>query len=657
MSRTSSRRATRLVLMLLAVLTGCNSGPTGVETRRFPCTEDSECATGFVCRAAECLPEEEPGGRPDSGTPDGGAPDGGTDGGPDSGTPDGGDTLVPTVLAFANSQPPLVAGQCSKAVEVETRTEKGAAAPVTAATIITLSANPNTGIAFYRDSNCQTPTALVTVEAGSSRAAFYVKGTVAREVHLGLVAQGFSNANQAVTFRAGPPASLSFVTSAQTLPAGGCSARVEIEARDTFTNPASFTSARTVGLKTQNGSGITFFTDPECKTPLSELVLPAGEPRAFFYFKGRTGGQVTLATTVSGLAQITQRETILPMVRMGFCSLAANRISETCSFDSAPPQLDTSKTMLFFQASSDENDPSSASVRCALTSKNAITCSRNDDGSEIEILWQTAEKPSGLRVQHLSTACKDASRVTTIPLKPVSNLQNTFLLVSSEQGGTTLGDDDFFTARLTSEAQVELAFSTNCNSGWKASVQVVEAEGATVTRSTTEKMVGNQLVVSGLPPVTLSSSALLFTYRVSNTDAPVLCDRVLRGELTSPTSITFSRGAGSTSCTTASIDAISWERIDFGPLAQAQHTLVTLNPSSEGDDFIINPVDMTRSLIFASGQGMSGQAGGESSYAGDDIPGASLGWFEIYEPSEFAAYRGFAAGTAKWNSTVLQLEP
>ncbi|MDC0715247.1 hypothetical protein POL68_42755 [Stigmatella sp. ncwal1] len=420
-------------------------------------------------------------------------------------------------------------------------------------------------------------------------------------------------------------------------------------------NSASFTSARTVALMDAERLRDHLLYRTGVQDPSHRDGLSRGRAPAFFYFKGRTSGAVTLAATVSGLPQITQRETILPIVRTGYCSLSTNDTSETCSF--SPAQFDMTKTMLFFQARSNDNDPSSAGVRCALTARDAITCSRNTSGSFVEVMWQTAEKASGLRVQHLSTSCKDSSRVTTVLLKPVSNLQNTFLLVSSEQGGTTLGDDDFFTAKLTSVTQAELEFSGNCSSGWKASVQAVEAEGASVTRGVTEKMAGTQLVVSGLPPVTLSSTALLFTHRVSNTDAPVLCDRVLRGELTSPTSITFSRGAGSSSCTVASIDAVSWERIDFGPLAQAQHTLVTLNPTTGEDDFDINEVDQTRSLIFASGQGTSGQGGGESSYSGNDTLGASLGLYEIYDPEEFAVIRSSTAGTAKWTSTVLQLEP
>jgi hypothetical protein len=642
----ATRMALGLLLGLLSVWTGCQSGPTGVEERRFACAEDSECASGFVCREQECRPGEPPDAGPDSGTPDGG---------PDPGTPDGGDPSQPTVLAFANSQPPLVVGQCSDAVVVETRSSTGAVAPVSAATAITLSTNPSTGVASYRDGNCQTPTALVTVEPGSSRATFHVRGTVAQEVQLGAIASGFSNANQALTLRAAAPSSLAFVSASQTLPTGGCSARVDLEARDTYGNASPFPSPRTVTLRTQAGGALVFFSDSKCETVITETVFATGTARASFYFEGRTGGASTLSATLQGLAQATQKASILPIVRTGYCSFSSTSRTAQCD-PISPAQLDPTKTMLFFQSVSDDANPSASSVRCVLTSREALTCTRSDSGSSVDLIWHTVEKAAGLQVQHLTTACRDGAPLASISVRPV-NPDSTFLLVSAEQGGTTLGDDDFFTARLAAADQVELAFSTRCSNAWKASVQVVEAPGSHITRGLTGKMTGTQLTVSGLPAVDLSSTALLFTHRVSNTEAPVLCDRVLRGELTSPTSLTFSRGAGNTACTAASIDAISWERIEFGALARTQHTLVTLSPSTEEADLVIEPVDRTRSLIFASAQSIAGQGGGESSYSGNDLLGASLGWHEIYADTEFNVSRAAPAGTVKWSSTVVEFEP
>jgi hypothetical protein len=380
--------------------------------------------------------------------------------------------------------------------------------------------------------------------------------------------------------------------------------------------------------------------------------------RTTFYFKGKTGGTFAVSASPSGLTPASQNETILPAVRTGTCTLAAGTFSVTCPI--TPKQLDKSKTMLFFQASSDDDSPDTASLRCTLTAEDTITCRRND-GDEpgdpaVTILWQTAELPSGLKVQHLQPSCNNAP-LTAVPIQPVSSLQNTFLLVSSEQDGSTQGDDDYYTASLSQEDHVDIEFSLNCISSWRASHQVVELQGASVTRGLTGSMTGTQLVVSGLQAVDPATTALLFTYRTSGASSQVMCDRVLRGELTSPTSLTFSRGAGATGCAGPIIGAISWERIEFGSRAAAQHFQVTMDAATRTVNVPITAVDVTRTLVFATGQMQSGQAGGETSYASDDVIGTSLGWHALTAPTTLTVGRGSQAGTSRWSSTVLQLEP
>jgi hypothetical protein len=391
-------------------------------------------------------------------------------------------------------------------------------------------------------------------------------------------------------------------------------------------------------------------------------VLPQGSSRGRFYFKGRTGGTFSLSASATGFTTSSQSETILPVVRTGTCTLPSGTSSVTCSI--SPPQLDRTKTLLLFQASSDDNTPDASSVRCSLSALNAITCSRNGGNGAsvpaIRIQWQTAELVSGLTVQHLQATC-GGTPITELPIQPVSSLQEAFLLVSSEKSGVNQGDDDYYAASLFQADEdnfhVDLEFSVDCVASWRASVQVVELEGANVTRGQTASMTGNQLIVSSLQAANLSSTALLFTYRTSGASGPTLCDRVLRGELTSPTSITFSRGAGAAGCTNTTIDSISWQRIEFGTRASTQHALVSMDAGVHTAAVPITAVDTTRTLVFATGQMQSGQGGGETSFADDDVMGASVGWHTLTSPTTLDVTRGFDGGAAQWNSTVLQLVP
>ncbi|WNG18468.1 hypothetical protein [Cystobacter fuscus] len=498
-----------LALALLAVLQGCQSGSTGADTRRYPCTQSDECAAGYTCRAGMCQSDE--------------------------------------------------------------------------------------------------------------------------------------------------PTDIFFVTTTQTLPAGGCSALVELEARDGGGKPLPFAGPTNVTL---SGSGFSFFSDPGCTSPLSAAVFAQGATRASFYFKGKSGGTFPLVAAVSGVPTAQQDQTIRPAVRKGVCEMPADGLSVTCPI--SPAQLDLSKTMLFVSISPPGTNPDASSVRCMLSAREAFTCGRNERGTGIVyIVWHTVELGTGLKVQHLQPTCQ-AQSLLQVPIQRVSP-DNTFLLVTGEQSGKILGEDDYFTAKLSeSYTRVDLQWPVACAVGWKGSLQVVEAEGLRVTRGSGVTMTGTQTeaTVSGLPTVDLSTSVLLFTHRVTNAGTASLCDRVLRGTLTSPTEISFSRGAGSSAgCTTAVINDISWERIDFGPRASVQTVPVTMNRGEYEAYPAISPVDESRSVVFASGQGMNGQAGGESSYAADDLISESLAGFEFDSPNRLRIIRDSFEGRARWTSFVVQFEP
>ncbi|ATB38552.1 hypothetical protein CYFUS_003987 [Cystobacter fuscus] len=515
-----------LVLVLLVILPGCPSGSTGADTRRYACTGDDECVSGFVCRAGMCQRPLEPEG-PDSGTPD-------------SGTPDAGGR---------------------------------------------------------------------------------------------------------------PPVSVAFVSAAQTLATRGCSGKVELEVRDSGANPVVLSSPRSMTL---SGTGLSFFSDEACTTPLSNPVFAAGATRSAFYFEGRTSGTITLSAAVSGLSTVRQEQTIRPVVRTGFCDMPSERRSVTCPI--SPGQIDLSKTILFVQANPGGTSPDAASLRCWLSGRDALTCGRNQAGVYVYIVWKTVELGSGLKVQHLQPTCQGGSTLS-VPIEPVTP-SKTFLLVSSEVSGSTLGDN-FYTAKLTDTNKVELRFSTACNTAWKGSLQVVEADGIQVHRGAgTMSGTQTQVAYTSQPVVNLASSALLFTYRVSNVATANLCDRVLRGEMSSSTGVSFSRGAGTTTgCTTAVIEEIAWERIDFRTLAKVQALTVSIGSGENDTQASISSVDESRTVSFASGQAMNGQGGGESAYSGNDLIGESLGAFEFNSSTQLQIARDSGEKLARWGVYVVQFEP
>jgi hypothetical protein len=639
------------VLALVALLHGCDSGPAGLDSRRFPCEQDEECVSGYVCREGECQPEE-PVDEPDAGRPDSGVPDSGV---PDSGVPDAGPVLRPTQLAFATPPQTVEAGECSSPVEIETRSADGRAAPVAAQTSVALKAR-NNDLTFYSNRSCSGIRISVNVPTGGTRASFYFRGNTVGISPIDVSATGLADASQDEIIRAGPPTAVAFVSPAQTVPAGVCSAAVVLEARNALGTATIFTSPTAAGVTVAPAGGLTLFSDAACTSTITDATFAAGATRASFYFKGKTGGTFTLSPMPTGFTRVNQAATVLPVVRTGTCTLAAGALSVSCPI--TPPQRDVAKTLLLFQATSNSADSHSSNVRCALTNTSTVTCSRAGSVGMASVGWQTAELASGLKVQHLEASCVNVSSIT-VPIQPVASVGSTFLLMSSQADGTTLAADDFSTASLTAADRVEFRFGTACSTAWRGSLQVVEFTGASVTRGVTGPMTGTQLVVPKLPTVDLATTALLFTYRVSTASQPGICDRVLRGELTSPTSLTFSRSDADTGCEDATIEAISWERINLGARGQAQHLDFTLDDTIHSLQLPIpSAVDPTRTLVFASGQALSGQGGGETNYPDDDILGVLIARHTLLSPTLLEVSRDFRGDAdARWFSTVLQLEP
>ncbi|WNG16498.1 hypothetical protein [Cystobacter fuscus] len=638
------KRCSWLALPFLVLLLGCSSASTGADIRRYACAQDDECAAGFACRAGVC----QAGGDPQP--PDPGGPGGGPD---DGGTPPG---TPPTRLAFVSPAQSVGTGQCSAAVVIETQTAEGVASPVESDTTVSLSAQPSTAVSFFRDAACTTSTNSVAVGAGGSRATFYFRGSVAQTVRVGVSASGLASASQdEVLLVPGQAVGVAFVTGAQTLATSGCSSLVEIEARDVDARPTTFPSPRTMTL---SGTGLTFFSNASCTTLLSTPVFAAGRTRSSFYFKGRSSGTNRLSVSVSGLSTVSQDQTILPVVRSGVCTMPATGNSVTCPI--SPAQVDLSKTMLLISLSPSGRSPDSGGVRCMLSARDAFTCGRYAAApSSFDIFWQTVELGTGLRVQHLQPSCQSTFLVS-VPIQTVSP-QKSFLLVSSEQSGTLLGEGNLYTATLAdSGIRVDLEFSGNCSPSWKGSLQVVEFEGIQVVRGDGAMSTGQTGAANLIQPsVSLATTALLFTYRVNNAGASSLCDRVMRGEVSAPSEVEFSRAlVNSENCATAAIESMSWERINFGSLAKVQPVQVAMSvDQTQVTPSFTTAVDRTRAVVFATGQGMNGQAGGEASYSGDDVLGESLAGFSFSSATQLQVRRASALGRARWTAYVVEFNP
>lgn len=581
---------------------------------------------------------------------------------------------APTKLVFSTPGHTTVAGICSVAVTVQSRDPFDNPSAVTVDKTLSLNqagSPTDSNFRFYSDAACAnevTGGSPLILSNGQLAASFYYKGQTARNVDLAVSTAGLTATpvqSHIVTAAAATKVVFSSSTPAQTLLASTCALRTIVR-QDTFNNPAADASSLDVALSAS--AAAEFFLDSGCTTSTSQVTIAAGNSTANFYFKGLSGGvnataPLTLTATPSGLTAGTQLETIIPTVRTGSCTMAANSKTATCTV--TPALGDTSKVLNVFQATTLNQTSDLANVRCFLPSSSPfnVQCERGGSGGSnaVNIRWATAEFPSGVAVQRQAVAC--VGDTSTATFSAVTQ-DHSFLLLSSEKDTADQRQTIPRLGVLTSTTQAEIRKTAGAGCGGGAetnSFQVVDYSSATVQRglaSLASTVASGQVNLS--PSVPLDRSILLYSYIFDSTTTKI-CDRLVRGEFTnSGSKVTFSRGDGDTSanCTTPQINSISWEAVTFptGTVVQ-QVTKALAAGTASANVTLQTPVDPTRTIVIGGGQWASGQLHGESRNSANENISEGRALAYLADGSTLTIARETSADSATFTVYVVQLKP
>jgi hypothetical protein len=138
-----------------------------------------------------------------------------------------------------------------------------------------------------------------------------------------------------------------------------------------------------------------------------------------------------------------------------------------------------------------------------------------------------------------------------------------------------------------------------------------------------------------------------------------MCRAMVRGQLTGPTQIDFSRGnnLSTNGCSNVSVHGFSYERLDFGKRGQVQQLTIELDGGSASQPVSIAPVDTTRTLVFASNGSLNGQTTGEGDFQLDDIAGEMQCVLTLTSSTQVHLERGSSVGSAKFTFYVVELNP
>jgi len=442
---------------------------------------------------------------------------------------------------------------------------------------------------------------------------------------------------------------IDFISPAWTSMAGACLGPVRIQAEDAAGNPSLLSSDATVAL-TASAPQVTFFSDAPCAQAISSVVLAAGAPEAAFYFRSRATGAVTLRASAGSLGSPTQTEQIVPNVRAGSCTIGAGSLFAACSIG-WPGVLDASRAFLVVQAISDDNNASGVNVRCSLADAGTIDCNRYAGTGTVEVAWQLVALAAGIRVQRVNNSQCTGSNPILLP--QVVNPSQTFVLFTAEGAGAIVESNDYRMVRLVGNDRLEVMNDIGCANGL-LDVQVVELEGAVVERGVADAGLVTSVTVTTASAADPARSFLLHSARF--TGAAVLCGYQIRGTLAGPNTITFTRGDGNDAvCQSPDLPAIAWERVTLPPGGTSQQLSVSMVGGQTFATASITPVDPARSFTFSSSQFNAGAGFGETSFNGDDRPGAAGARHRLAAGNRLELNRAVDAGTARWTSYVVEL--
>ncbi|MBL8952747.1 MAG: hypothetical protein JNK82_18345 [Myxococcaceae bacterium] len=597
----------------------------------YACETNADCARGFECLSFRCLPE---------GTP---RPDGGAAG--------GAETHFSATLRFTSPPRTAEVDACSAPVSFGFRDDAGV--PITSPTDIEVTASA-LDLSLFSDPTCLTGQGTFAVR---NEGTLYFRGSRTGTFTIRLTGTSLEPAIQTQTV--GQPRRLVFTNPAFSPSlAGSCVQGLTVELRDSTGAAMPAPSGGLALDLTSQPAGLVFSPGNGCIP--GAVSIAAGDTSATFSVSSPSGRDYVVNAAAPGFMAATLAVPVRPLVRAGACDLSASEHVKTCAV--SPPVLDTSRSFLVYQSSATDHDPSRASVACVLGDAGSVTCQRLLDGGTARVSWHAAEL-AGARVDRYEVACNpDGGRISTVQLAASVQPSRHFILNAVTSQGVELTGNDFFT--LTPRAdEVDVQWGADGCGARRLQLQVVQVPGFTTSRDTGSLVGTYSADVTGLPAPDGGVLALA-TWRAATPGGGEnrVCDRMVRAATTGATSVRVSRAAGNEISQCAEFDVEAWgvERVDLGRRATVQELNVTLDAGVGSATRTIAAVDVTRTLLLASGQsGGGGQGAGEGAYPvdGGGFLGEATATLKLNGPTEVQVERAGTRAAATFTVYVVQLEP
>ncbi len=287
-------------------------------------------------------------------------------------------------------------------------------------------------------------------------------------------------------------------------------------------------------------------------------------------------------------------------------------------------QVDMSKAFLIFNTRHNGNRPVSSELAGRIATPTSLEFGRStNETSPITIQWYVIEYYSGVRVQRGEIPSQTSTAIN-VPINPIASVQQAFVTWSKTPASSDVNwsSDDPVLGELTNTTNLQFRVY-GANSGHSIWWQVVEFTNPVdifVQRGSITTMTGTNTSVNATlsVPVDVTKTFVLVGFRIAG-GGPRVGANMLRAQLINSTTIMIDR------CISGppnDITEISWQVVELRDGSRVLAGSENIGPGVNQKVVPLPiPVDINRSVAFASVQPASGQNMGRSPYVGDDITG------------------------------------
>ncbi len=204
--------------------------------------------------------------------------------------------------------------------------------------------------------------------------------------------------------------------------------------------------------------------------------------------------------------------------------------------------VDMSQTFLVFSSTIDNTSPTNFQIGGSITNSTTLTFERTGNTGAVSVSWQVFEFQGGVYVQHGSTTNIARGVAVNVAINCV-DLTRSFVIASGKKSGANLGNDDSFSANLTTSTNLQFNINDNTlGADYEAAFwQVIEYQASNVQKVTATLNNGSTTATSAIAAVNTAKAFVVSNHTLPVGGSAIVTSNLPMTELTNATTVTYTR--------------------------------------------------------------------------------------------------------------------